>query len=261
MLKQKKNIPPKKRTKKDISEKSIENNKSMVRITSGIGNLDKLIEGGIEKNSTNLLVGGSGSGKSIFGMQFLVEGLEKGEKCLYVTFEEKKGKFFRHMKRFGWDLEAYEKKGLFTFLEYTPVKVKTMLEEGGGTVESIIRKQKTSRMVIDSITSFALLFDKELAKREAALGLFNLIEKWEVTSILTLEGKPLTGTELNSRTLEFESDSIISLYFLRHKHLRKRFIEVLKMRGTNHSKEIYRFIIGNKGVTVANKPTENPLNK
>ena len=124
------------------------------RIPTGISNFDKMIEGGFEEYTTNLLVGSSGSGKTIFSVQFLVEGMKRGEKCLYITFEENKLQFYRNMKRFGWDLEAYEKKGLFYFLEYKPGKVKTMLEEGGGTIESIVLKNKISRIVIDSITSF-----------------------------------------------------------------------------------------------------------
>src|SRR3989344_3454257 len=85
---------------------------------------------------------GEKAGKTIFATQFLVEAMKKGEKCLYVTFEEKKNQFYNNMKMFGWDLAEYEKKDLFTFLEYTPIKVKTMLEEGGGTIESVILKKK-----------------------------------------------------------------------------------------------------------------------
>lgn len=224
-------------------------NESSVRLHSGIPNLDRLMEGGFQKNSTNMIVGGAGSGKSIFATQFLIEGLKKGEKCLYVTFEEKKKGFYKNMLEFGWDLEAYEKKGLFIFLEYTPVKVRTMLEEGGGSIETIVLSKKIIRIIIDSITSFALLFEDELQRREAALGLFNMIRKWSCTSLLTLEEEPLeTGTV--SKSLEFESDSIIILYFIREKEQRKRYLEILKMRGTEHSRKIYNFSIGKNGIVI-----------
>ena len=88
---------------------------SIERVPTGIMNLDKIIEGGLEKNSTNLLVGGSGNGKSIFATQFLIEGLKKGEAVLYVSFEEKKKEFYINMKELGWDLEEAEKKGKFFF--------------------------------------------------------------------------------------------------------------------------------------------------
>jgi KaiC/GvpD/RAD55 family RecA-like ATPase len=223
------------------------------RESTSIPGFDQLIEGGFEKNSTNLIVGGSGSGKSIFCMQFLMSGMRKGEKCMYVTFEEKKDQFFANMKEFGWDLAAYEKKGLFIFLEYTPIRVKTMLEEGGGAIENIILKKKISRMVIDSVTSFALLFDKELEKREAALSLFNMIRKWNCTSMLTIESDPTKDNSMESRAIEFESDSIVVLYYVRDKGERGRFIEVLKMRGTKHSQKMYSFDIGTKGISVSTK--------
>ncbi len=224
------------------------------RVPTGIKNFDKLIQGGFEKNSTNLLVAGGGGGKSIFGMRFLIEGIENGENCLYIMFEEKREEFFSNMKEFGWDMERYEKKGKFTFLEYSPEKVKTMLEEGGGTVESIVLRKKITRVVIDSITAFALLFDSEVDRREAALSLFTMLRKWNCTSLLTYERDPLRDEKHASRVFEFESDSIIYIYSLRTKKGRNRYIEVLKMRGTNHSKQVFSFDIGKQGIIIGTEP-------
>ena len=226
------------------------------KVSSGIPKFDALIEGGFEKNSANVVVGGSGSGKTILATQFLIEGMKQGEKCLYVTFEEKKEQFYKNMLEFGWNLEEYEKKKLFTFLEYTPVKVKAMLDEGGGAIETAIIRQGITRIVIDSITSFALLFEKELEKREAALMLFNMISEWHCTSLLTLEEDPLNTKETPSKTIEFESDSIILIYFTQQKGERKRYIEILKMRGVKHSKNIYEFEIGSHGVNLLSKRSD-----
>jgi len=228
-------------------------NKKLERIPTGIKSFDSIIEGGFWKNSTNLLVGSSGAGKSIFAVEFLINGIKKGERALYVTFEEKKSEVYANMKRFGWDLETYEKQGKFVFLEYTPEKVRTMLEEGGGIIENIVLTKKITRMVIDSITSFELLFEKELQKRESALALFDLIRKWDVTSLLTYEGIPTCERKETSRILDFESDSIILLYFERGKDQRNRFLEVLKMRGTNHSLDIFPFSIDKSGITISKK--------
>lgn len=223
------------------------------RVPTWIRSFDPLIGGGFEKNSTNLLVGDSGGAKSIFATQFLIEAMNRGEKCLYVTFEEKKKEFYENMASLGWDLDEYERKGLFVFLEYTPIKVRTMLEEGGGSIESTIMKKKIKRMVIDSITSFALLFEDELARREAALSLFTMIKDWDCTSLLTLEEDPFDGGA-TSRAIEFEVDSIIAIYFMRQKGKRERFLEVLKMRGTDHSKRIYPFKVGKGGVVISKNP-------
>jgi len=224
------------------------------RVPAGIPGFDKLIEGGFEKNSTNLVVGSTGSGKTIFTVQFLIQGIRCGENVLYITFEEKKEEFYKNMARFGWHLREYEKKGKFVFLEYSPEKVKLMLEEGGGTIEAIVSKKKIKRLVIDSITSFALLFEHELEKREAALSLFSLIKKWNCTSLLTLQEDPMQRDGA-STSIEFEADSIILLYFVRLGMRRHRFIEILKMRGTDHSKEIHPFVIGKHGIEVGSANT------
>jgi len=221
------------------------------KIPSGIIGFDELAKGGFERESVNLVVGGSGSGKTIFAVQFLLEGIKKGENGLYVTFEEKKEDFYKNMLDFGYNLESLEKSGKFVFLEYSPETVKMMLDEGGGAIESIILKNKIKRMVIDSITSFSLLFDDELSKREAALSLFDIIRKWNCTSLLTLE-KTLNLKENPDMSIEFEADSIILLYFVRIKGERKRFLEILKMRGAKHSTKVYPFEI-DKGINVDKK--------
>ncbi len=230
------------------------------RICTGVHNFDSFIEGGFVKNSTNLLIGGSGSGKSIFAVQFLMQGAMKNEKCLYVTFEEKKHEFYSNMLRFGWDLEKLEKQGKFFFLEYTPEKVRTMLEEGGGAIENIVLTQNISRMVIDSITSFELLFSEDLEKRSSALALFSLIRKWDCTALLTYEGSPSPTKMPGSRILDFESDSIVLLHFIRGETKRERFLEILKMRGTAHSLEIHPFSIEKSGIVISkSKVTKKPL--
>lgn len=234
-------------------------NRARKRLSTGIAGFDKLIEGGFEEHSVNLVVGGSGSGKTIFSVQFLIDGLRRDEKVMYITFEEKKREFYGNMIKFGWDLDDYEKRGRFFFLEYSPEKVETMLEEGGGAIESIVLKYGITRIVIDSITSFALLFEQELKRREAALSLFNIIRNWKCTSLLTLEDEKPETSDGVATSIEFEADSIIVLYFLRRKTRRERFIEVLKMRGTRHSTEIRGFDISPKGIVVGNKKLVNSV--
>ncbi len=249
----------KKAAKKAKSPKKHTNSSKVIneRVKTGIPNLDALVGGGFAKKSTNLIVGGSGSGKSIFAVQFLVDAMKRGEKCLYVTFEEKKEQFYKNMLEFNWDLADYEKRGLLTFLEYTPEKVKTMLEEGGGAIESIILSKKIARVIIDSISSFEILFEDEFEKREATLALFSMISDWGCTSMITLE-EPGEAKSA-SRALEFESDSIILLYFLRTNSERERFIEVLKMRGSEHSKRMYKFEITKKGIMISKKPSNEKI--
>lgn len=221
----------------------------MNNISSGIKELDNLIKGGFKEKSINLVAGGAGSGKTIFAFQFLIEGLKKGENCLYLTFEEKKEKAYENMLEFGWGLKEYEKKGKFIFLEYTPEQVKAVLEEGGGIIEQIVEKKKIKRMVIDSITSFTLLYQDPLTKKEASLALFELINKWNCTALLTAQNISADQDEI-SAALEFEVDSIIILYHIKSKGIRKRALEILKMRGTKIPEKTIKLEITNKGIKV-----------
>ncbi len=213
------------------------------KIPSGIPGFDNMAGDGFERNSINLIVGSSGAGKSIFALQFLLEGLKRGEKVLYVTFEEQKSEFYDSIKHLGWDLEKAEQTGKFIFLEYSPEKVKMMLDEGGGAIESAVFKNNISRLVVDSLTSFALLFDDERSRRQAVLEFFDIIRKWNCTTILTVQHDPSDDEHRGMSSFEFEADSITLLYFLRAKGERQRFMEILKMRGTKHSKETHVFKI------------------
>jgi len=246
----KKEVKPKKaiRTKKTTSPKKKSISKKIKRVSTGVPNFDKLVEGGFEKNSSNLLVGTSGAGKTIFGTQFLIEGIKNKEKCLYVSFEEKKTDFYKNMLSLGINLEQLEKQKQFFFLEYTPQKVKAMLEEGGGSIEATVLTEKISRVVIDSISSFLLLFEKELEKKESILSLMTLLKGWECTTLLISEEDPQERAD--SKMLDLEMDAIILLYLLKVKNQRARSIEILKMRGTNHSQKMYSIKIDKKGISV-----------
>ncbi|MBT3691555.1 hypothetical protein HOG16_04930 [Candidatus Woesearchaeota archaeon] len=248
-----KTLPKKGKTIFDIRLKRSkrEKNTTQKRVPSGIPGLDTQVQGGFKHGSINLIEGGPGSGKTIFATQFLVEGLRRGEPVAYITFEVMKEKFYENMKLFGWDLEKYEEEGLFTFLAYTPEQIKRILIEGGGTIDALVHQKKIKRIVIDSITSFALLYANELAKKEAALTLFNVINTWDCTALLTAqdEGGESKG-EIVSAALDFEVDGIIVLYHTKKKSIRKRGIEVLKMRGTKTPNKTYNLDIGKGGLKI-----------
>ncbi len=221
------------------------------RVSTGIAAIDKLL-GGFKEGSINLVVGGAGSGKTILAVQFLLDGIKKGENGLYITFEEKKEKIFNDMKSFGWELEKFEKENKFTFLEYTPEQVKRLITEGGGEIENIIEKSKIKRIVLDSITSFSLLYQEELTKKEAALALFELISKWCCTALLTSQS--FDDKEIYA-SLEFEVDSIILLYHTLKQGKRIRAFEILKMRGTEIPDRVFPLKITSSGVDVNTKST------
>ena len=224
--------------------------KTANRISSSIKKLDPLIGGGFKRESIILVAGGTGCGKSILATQFLIDGIKNyNESGIYITFEERKKKVYESMLEFGWDLDKYEKEGKFVFLEYTPEQVKKILTEGGGIVENILEKMGAKRIVIDSITSFALLYEDELTKKEASLALFELIESWGCTALLTSQDISPEEETIVAAT-EFEVDGIILLYHLKRKGVRTRALEVLKMRGTKIPEKTFELEITAKGIDI-----------
>ncbi len=237
---------------KASASKKLANKILIPRVATGIPGFDKLVEGGLIKGSINLIAGDSGIGKSIFGMEFLVNGaMNYNEPGVFISFEERKETVYLMMLRLGWDLQKLEDEGKFAFLEYTPEQVNKVVEEGGGIASDIVRGIKAKRIVIDSITAFTLLFLSQIKQREALLSLFDLIRKWGCTAILISE----TAQDMNRHEVvleEYEVDGSIRFYNILNKLRREKYMEVFKMRGTKHSHRIFRLKIGDSGIKVKN---------
>ena len=236
--------------KSSVKKEKTKLDKSQERVFTGIPGLDGVMAGGFEKNSMNLVSGGAGTGKTIFAVQFLVNGIKKfNEPGVLVTFEERKEKMQTHMLKFGWDLKKLEAEGKLEVIEYTPDRVRKMLAEGGGGVEYAINNLKAKRLVIDSLTAFSLLFKDGLERRQALLNLFKMISKLGCTAVLV--GEHESDMERHqSRDVEFEVDGVILLYYLRKGDIRNRALEILKLRGAKHSSRIFPMKITDEGIKI-----------
>ncbi len=239
-----------KRDKIKLQDKSSNSKLYGDRVKTGIEGLDKVMGGGFERDSINIVCGGPGTGKSIFALQFLVNGIEKfNEPGVYITFEESKNKVLKHMESLGLDLKKLEDSNKLAIIEYTPERVKKLLTEGGGEVDLVVGKIHAKRIAIDSLTAFALLFKDDLARMEAFLDLFKLIQRWGCTALLISEDEQNVKHH-HPNNVEFEADGIILLYNIRKGDLRERAIEILKMRGISHSNKIFPIKITSKGIVV-----------
>jgi len=166
------------------------------------------------------------------------------------------------MLEFGWNLKKLEEEEKFFFLTYTPEKIKAMLEEGGGDIETIVLSKNIKRISMDSVTSFIMLFDRDVDTRDKTLALFSLFKNWKCTSIFTYEDNPLDNSNKSLEILESEVDSIIFLYFKRIERKRERFLEIYKMRGTDHSTEIFPYTISKTmGIAISLEPFAGNLKK
>ncbi len=215
------------------------------RVPTGIFGLDDMIEGGFEKGSINVVAGESGAGKSLFSLQFLYNGVVKyNDSALFISFEEKGPTVKRRMARFGFDIGELEAKGKFFMYDYSPKNVSSFIKDLS-EIESVVKKNSVDRLVIDSLTSFSLFFDSEIKRKQETVSLFDSLRNMGCTVVLPSELRMISsGFEAeNSFTIEHLADSIISIYSIRKGDIREMALEIIKMRGTNHSRKLSPFKI------------------
>ncbi|MCK4729924.1 MAG: ATPase [Candidatus Aenigmarchaeota archaeon] len=214
------------------------------RIKTGIIGLDKLVKGGFIKGSTILISGGTGAGKSIFSMQYLWEGLQNGESCVYITLEETAEDLRQDALTFGWDFKEYEKKGKFKFIE------KNILEDANFEFFDMDR-MKASRVVIDSISLLSLVVEDKSSMRGRLQELVKSLKERDITTILISESvdekhMSLLGIE------EFVVDGVILLRYTSVGAQAGRLLFIRKMRRTKHSENLHPIKIGDKGMQILN---------
>jgi len=246
------------------------------RIPTGITGLDKLIEGGFVPGSANLISGSPGTGKSIFGMQYIHTGATKfKERGLYISFEQRIPEIYDQAKRFGWDFASLEKRGLvkFIFIDMTQ-RVLDENETYIGLLQRYAKHFKPKRIVIDSLvplSSFPVSAEeleqigilKELdrltniqipAELLCRIQIHKLImalkDTDKSTSVLISEipkeSKYLSGDQVS----EFMCDSVFVMHFLGIGGDSNRSLMIEKMRGTKHCEDVLPMEITNKGIRI-----------
>jgi KaiC/GvpD/RAD55 family RecA-like ATPase len=237
---------------KELDIQRVNDGNDFSRVKSGINGFDELIQGGFERESIVLVVGASGTGKTILSMQFLYSGAALfNEPGVFLSFEEDRDQLYRQAEQFGWDFAKLEKEDKFRLLTFKPHQITKILEEGGGQVKDALIEIKAKRIVIDSITAYGLLFHDEYKRREKILEFFNMLRKWGVTSLVICEEDPEL-VEKEEGGIGFISDAIVSLYYEhdKEKGIRIHSLEVIKMRGTKHTNKVCAINFEKDGVTV-----------
>jgi circadian clock protein KaiC len=216
------------------------------RMPSGIEGLDELLGGGFERNSTVLVMGGTGTGKTTMLLQFLYNGaVNRKEPGLFLSFEEPKDAINKHFEAYGWDFEKLEEENMFLTVSYKPHEVKKLVDEGGGLIFDSIKSIDAKRIAIDSLTSYSMLFESAYQAREAQISLFEMVRKWSITAMFS--GEEIRAAPLRtSAGMEYIPDVIIALHHPRQGGVRIHALEVLKIRGSTHSQKLspFEFVSG-----------------
>ena len=231
----------------------------IVKIPAGIAGFDHISLGGLPAGASTLLSGTSGSGKTVFGVQFLIGGLrELGDPGVFVTFEEPPEKIIRHMHGFGWDLAREIDSDKLRIVDATPEPGEQILLAGTfdfaalmARIEYAIRQIDAKRVVMDSLAAvFPQFGDAALVRRELHRIVHGLA-KLGVTTIITMERGEEYGEIARFGVEEFVADNVMILRNPLDRERRRRTIEILKFRGTNHQKGEYPLTIDPRnGITV-----------
>ncbi len=226
----------------------------MRRVKTGVPGLDKMLLGGLIAGRPYVVIGPPGSGKTILGMHFLLQGIQDGIKGLYITLSEPATEIKDNMEAFGWDISQ--------------IKVLDVSPEGGtgvwvlpsdGLLESVrfnianlislvstqLAVHKIGNVVIDSITALKELCERERDIRVDLLSLMNYLSENRCTSLLISESE---GHSVEVESFLARGTIRLQTVFLDGK--RKRSILIEKMRGTGFDEEARPVKITKRGIEV-----------
>lgn len=199
------------------------------RMSSGIPGLDEMIEGGFPFPSVILVAGSAGAGKTTFAQKFLFSGAAKGEQGLFIsTLSEPAQWMLRYACQFEFAKPEYYGKEVVYFDLGTELRKRTG-EEILNLIDQKVAEVMPQRIVIDPITVVGTMMKDDY--RIFAFDLVNRLKNWQATTILTGEVRP---GEMYPAEISYAVDGVILLMLSDEGDARRKYIEVLKMRGTNH---------------------------
>lgn len=220
-------------------------------IPTGLPYFDKLLGGGFPENTVILLSGGPGSGKTLFGLNFLLEGVAKGEKCCYVTLMENKQELLRACK--GIDslkkMENYIDKNFA--IQEVKMAEQTSMVMGKFDPEQFVKffdhYPKIERVVIDNVNKL-LVYAK--SEKEYRMRFAELIKELKNRFVCTLILCETDDGGIDSGNSEsFECDGVIKISFLEVEEKPKRILEVYKLRYTDFEPRVpHEFVISSRGL-------------
>lgn len=219
------------------------------RVSSGNALIDDMLGGGLFKGSSSLIVGSSGTGKSLLSIQFVSEGLKNGECCLYAGFEESREQIIRNAKNLGIDFGDYEKKGLLVLRCIYPGE--KFLEEHLVDIKTLVETKNIKRIAVDSLSAISGSFIDENFRRFSKT-LNGYLKKMGVTAFFTSAAESFIGggAGLTETHLSTMTDNIIVLRYTEVEGALKHIINIVKVRGSAHSKGLREYNITDKGISI-----------
>jgi circadian clock protein KaiC len=223
--------------------------KTSDRVPFGIAGLDELVSGGVPRGSTTLVQGGSGVGKTLLALQYLVEGTRRGERGVMFTLEETPSQLREVARGLGWDLEKLEREDKLVLKYQSPVELSTdrFLFEARQQVQEL----GATLAVFDSLTTLALGVPSERRFKEMVYAISKHLRGAGITTLLTIETAQLLGAaQLTGEGVSFIADNVVQLRYIEMEGRLERAISVLKARGVKHNSELRALTISSGGLQV-----------
>lgn len=216
------------------------------RVSSGVPDLDDMLEGkGFYKGTSVLVSGTAGSGKSTLSAHFANKTCEDGKRCLYVAFEESADQATRNMRSVGLDLAKHIKKGLLRFEAWRPTQ--SGLEMHLLQIHKLVERFDPAVVIIDPISN--LMMGNAYEVRLMLMRLIDFLKARQITALFTAL---VSGSKKDFEETEVGVSSLIDTWILvrdvEHNGERNRCIHVLKSRGMAHSNQVREFVISRRGI-------------
>jgi circadian clock protein KaiC len=225
------------------------------KVPTGISGLDQVTRGGFPKGRNTLICGGPGSGKTLFGLEFLLHGASQfNEGGVCIAFEETANEIVTNMASLGHDISAlvHQKK---LAIDYVHVDRKQIEETGEYDLEALfirlrhaIDQVKAKRVLLDTLEVLFSGFKEEGIIRAELRRIFKWLKEAGMTAVITAE------TGANSLTRhgleEYVADCVIVLDHRVTEQVSTRRLRVLKYRGSSHGTNEYPFLFGDQGISV-----------
>ena len=238
-------------------DKNSPNGTGVQKIRTMIEGFDDISHGGLPLGRTTLFSGTSGTGKTLFSVQFLYNGiLFFDEPGVFVTFEESPSDIIKNAYSFGWNLPKLIEEGKLFILDASPdpegqevignFDLSALIER----LQYAIHKYKAKRVAIDSITAVFQQYEAAAVVRREIFRLVARLKQIGVTTIITTERTEEYGAIASFGVEEFVADNVAIVRNVLEGERRRRTMEILKLRGTTHMKGEYPFTITNDGVNI-----------
>ncbi|MFB6185395.1 MAG: KaiC domain-containing protein, partial [Halobacteriaceae archaeon] len=223
----------------------------------GIDGLDEMIQGGVPKRSLLTTIGGAGTGKTTFGLQFLHKGINEGQRGVFITLEESRDRIIQTANASGWEFSQAIQNDNLVVIEIDPIEMANSLQSIRNELPGLISEFNAERLVLDSVSLLEMMYDDQGTRRTEIYDFTESLKQAGVTTLLTSEASENNPYASRHGIIEYLTDGVFILQYVRPEDFRETrlAIEVQKIRNSNHSRATKPYEITNQGINVYQQAT------